>query len=1336
MSTANPTNQIHQGPPAAVKTFTRNNNLGIKARKSRQASTLRVTTQPSCVALLKLAFGVLCVSLLLATPAQAARNHVFSRAIGSRGSAAGQLELVAPVIEQGTHRDETGGSGVAVNDATGDVYVADTGNRRVDEFNEKGEFILTFGKEVNKTAVAAHGTEAEQNVCTAVSGNTCQAGTSGSEPGELEKPLFIAVDNSETGEGDVYVGDTGDNRVSKFGGDESLTLGDGVLDGEWGNGGPLGEANGQLAGPTAAEPFAALYGLAADTNGHLWIDSKHPGVIAEMFEFEQSGTFTGISWRAVAEPSGVAVNNNEELYVADGHQDVEKFTASGEELGYLFPVPSVNFTGLAVDGVSGVLYLDQESQVDAVVGSCPPPAEGCVVQESFGAPELAGGAGLAVDPNGAVVYTANTSADTIDQFIEEPPSAPVVPSDSVSEVTATSAIFGGEVDPDSLSAEESAKLGQEAEPNTKYFFEYGECATASTCASSPYPSTTPAGEVAPSFDTESVSPAPVQGLTPGRTYHYRLVAENEAKGTLNTVDGEERTFTTQAAGTFVLSDNRQWEMVSPVQKFGALIEPIAQEGIIQAAADGDAFTYHANAPIEPEPQGAMSEVQILSSRTSSGWSSRDIEPSHSSPTDKPEGEGEPYRFFSENLQLALVQPAGAFEPGLSAESSETTPLLRTDWMNGNVGEPCLPKSGMRCYRALVTGKEGYANVPAGTQFGEARGERNGPCPYARPFCGPQLEGASANGEHVVFNSYAQLTKTPLPAGDVYGGLYEWSAGSLQLVSFLPKTEDEEAKDEGGQPATTPFYLGSYIGGNGNANTRGAISEAGSRVLWQSGGELYLRDTNSLSSSDPHAQSTVLVGEGQYQAASKEITRVFTTDGGGLDEFNTETGESETIAKPEAQVQGALPGVSEDGSYVYFVADRQLGTTASEGAVNGDCTKPSPTPDERCNLYVYHDKTIRLVAVLSGEDGPDWAHGGQNRGTLTARVSPDGRYLAFMSNRDLTGYDPTDAATGRPDEEVYLYDAQTGHLACASCEPTGARPHGIEYETTEGGRNMPLTGGFVVWEHYVSLAANVPGWTPYELETAAYQSRYLSNSGRLFFNSLDGLVPKDANNNWDVYEYEPQGVPAGEHACAPSAASGSSTYKPSRTFESPASEGVAGRKGEEGAGCVALISGGQSNEESAFLDASAGGGEGEQGEPGSEAGRDVFFLTTAKLAPQDSDSAFDVYDAHECTSASPCIPPPASNPPACNTEASCKAPPTPQPGIYGPPPSATFNGLGNVTPEVAAVVKKAKPLTRAQKLAAALKVCRRDKKRAKRQSCEKAARKAYGPVKNGKKKAKR
>jgi hypothetical protein len=369
--------------------------------------------------------------------------------------------------------------------------------------------------------------------------------------------------------------------------------------------------------------------------------------------------------------------------------------------------------------------------------------------------------------------------------------------------------------------------------------------------------------------------------------------------------------------------------------------------------------------------------------------------------------------------------------------------------------------------------------------------------------------------------------------------------------------------------------------------------------------------------------------------------------------------------------GVIPGASEDASYVYFVADGILQSNGATvpGARPGLCSQFSS--GGICNLYVNHDGTIKLVAVLSGEDKADGS-----LPDLTAHVSSSGYWLAFMSNRSLTGYDNRDSVSGTPDSEVYLYDAAAdggaGRLLCASCNPTGARPHGIKYFGE-------------------SIAAKVPGWTPYAVGEALYQSRYLSSSGRLFFDSNDALVPQDSNGTGDVYEYEPTGV-------------GNCTTL--------SSEFVANTDG-----CVGLISSGTSKEESLFLDASEEGG-------------DVFFVTAAQLSHTDVDSAEDVYDARVEGGF-----PEISAPPVCEGDA-CQSP------VSAPedqtPGSLTYSGPGNPDPFGALTVvnkHKARPLTRAQKLAKALAACKRDKSKQARRKCGQRARKSYGQAKTSKHKTK-
>ena len=195
---------------------------------------------------------------------------------------------------------------------------------------------------------------------------------------------------------------------------------------------------------------------------------------------------------------------------------------------------------------------------------------------------------------------------------------------------------------------------------------------------------------------------------------------------------------------------------------------------------------------------------------------------------------------------------------------------------------------------------------------------------------------------------------------------------------------------------------------------------------------------------------------------------------------------------------------------------------------------------------------------------------------------------------------------------------------------------------------------------------------------------------MFFNSPEPLVPADQNGKEDVYEYEPAGV----GSCASSG------------------------------GCVSLVSSGTSNRESAFLDATPNGS-------------NVFFLTAATLSPTDNDESFDVYDARECTEASPCLSPQVVHTTSCESTGECKGPPATVPAYVAPATAAP--GTGNVVAPAQQVLpsKTTKPATqpkkptRAQLLAKALKHCHRLKGKHKRQACERAAHKKYGPKKKAK-----
>jgi hypothetical protein len=599
-----------------------------------------------------------------------------------------------------------------------------------------------------------------------------------------------------------------------------------------------------------------------------------------------------------------------------------------------------------------------------------------------------------------VMSSVKGSESSFDQTVEAVPPA-LIDGPWVADVSSTSATFAAEINP----------LGS----STEYRIEYG--------LTSAYGETL-TGNVG---EGEGYVPVSVhrQDLLSDTTYHYRVVVHNE----VGVYTGPDHSFMTQAAGGQELSlpDGRAWELVSPANKKGALIGALQSNEPFQAAADGSGIAYPASEPVGEGAVGRNKEAIILSKRGVDGWSSQDISAPNSLPspeesqTRRPHRAGAVVKVFTADHSLGLYEPEQEPSPPLSMEATERTLYLRDD-VNGT-------------YLPLETPRD----VTSGAMFEDKEME---------------FLGGTPDLSHVIFGTSVALTPEAIPAvvhesESTEHNLYEWSGGKLQLVNITPAGTSKPGAYLGSQ-------TGTFIGGV----TEHAISSDGRWVVWANKPLFGTGDTVpnkvSLYARDMIVGKTFQLG-GEYprfEMMSSDGSKIFFVEthrgtGGDLYMFDTATGtETDLTAdhgagEPNAGVQDAVMGASEDGSYVYFVATGVLANGAVKGADN---------------VYVLHDSegdwTTTYIATLAGQDEKSWRGIGEGDSSsaesdfpvdlryVSSRVSPNGQFLAFMSERSLTGYDTLDAVSGQPDEEVYLYDAVSNRLICASCDPTGARPVGV------------------------------------------------------------------------------------------------------------------------------------------------------------------------------------------------------------------------------------------------------------------------------------------------------
>jgi DNA-binding beta-propeller fold protein YncE len=288
----------------------------------------------------------------------------------------GQMCLAKGIL--GSHGEGDGqfsnAWGVAV-DESGNIYVTDTGNDRVQKFNSSGQFIAKWGSR-------------------------------GSENGQFDAPRGIAVD----GVGNVYVTDSYNNRIQKF----SST---GTYLTQWGN---KGSGNGQFK-----EPF----GVAVDGSGNVYVaDSDNHRVQ----KFSSLGVFQakwGI-WSLghndsnipdFGSPCGIAVNIDGNVYVLDtGNRRIQKFDGnSSEYYGKAIPLAKWGTQGsgdgqfnapfgVAVDGSGNVYVADTDNdRVQKFKAKCGSRGSG---KGQFMKPS-----GIAIDRTGSI-YVVDNKNNRIQKF--------------------------------------------------------------------------------------------------------------------------------------------------------------------------------------------------------------------------------------------------------------------------------------------------------------------------------------------------------------------------------------------------------------------------------------------------------------------------------------------------------------------------------------------------------------------------------------------------------------------------------------------------------------------------------------------------------------------------------------------------------------------------------------------------------------------------------------------------------------------------------------------------------------------------------------------------------
>jgi hypothetical protein len=360
---------------------------------------------------------------------------------------------------------------------------------------------------------------------------------------------------------------------------------------------------------------------------------------------------------------------------------------------------------------------------------------------------------------------------------------------------------------------ESAKLSANINPGgaaTTYHFEYG---TAS-CASNPCVST-PSGELPAGLKYVGVS-APLSGLSPATTYHYRVVATNSSE----TTDGPDQTFTTFP---FLSSFSDSCTNAHVRQQTGAALLPDCRAYELVSSANTGGYDVESSLSAGQEPYGGYPEASGATgtSRALYGVHDGGIPGLAGDPTNKGV---DPYvatrgenGWSTEYVGVPANDPfASAGEPFSSVPTGADASL---DAFAFGAPGGCSP-----CFAGGYTGIP--VRVPGSKEVIQGMVAAKGfptPPPSAKPD-GHIAKDLSANGEHLIFGS-----TTPFAEGG------NENTGDVSIYDRNLKTEEtyllsNSPAGEGHPLACLPTPGECHSPGDTNGISELDISADGSHVL--------------------------------------------------------------------------------------------------------------------------------------------------------------------------------------------------------------------------------------------------------------------------------------------------------------------------------------------------------------------------------------------------------------------------------------------------------------------------------------------------------------------------